>query len=368
MTFQISKENYEKSYLDSMYVISHSQNTVKSYRTRIRLFRGFLKENYNIDEYDLLDHLKTGGLDIFKILKEFVIFLDKSGKSARTIHLALSVNRGYLRHMGIKIDSDDLKQLVKVPKVVKIREIPLDKEIIVRLLRNAKPKLQLAILVAVSTGMRIGEIVNLKISDIDFSQNPVKVYLRANTTKTRQSRETFLTAEAANALKDYLKRYHKWSEGTRDPQIQDKQIFATVYRHRGPFVAESIIATLQTELRYLVRAIPDLNVKDENGRQSIHLHSFRKYFRTTVGNVVGRDFAEAIIGHGFYMDTYYQLSDEKKREMYLEVEPYLTISDFQKVESNIKQMNEKYQDLENKMTSLMNYLRLNKIEVPQNPI
>ena len=304
-----------------MYVISHSYNTVKSYKTRIRLFRRFLRESYNIDEYDLLDHLGNGRLEIFKILKEFVIFLDKTGKSPRTIRYALSVSKGYLRHMGIKISSDDLKQLVKLPKVVKIREMPLDKEIITRLLRNAKPKLHLAILVAASTGMRIGEIAQLKISDVDFNQNPVKVYLRADTTKTRQSRETFLTSESVNALKDYLKRYHKWFEGIRDPQILEKHIFATIYRHRGIFIADSIIKTLQTELREIVRAIPDLNVKDEHGRQAIHLHSFRKYFRTTVGNAVGRDFAEAIIGHGFYMDTYYQLSDEKKREMFLQAEP-----------------------------------------------
>lgn len=347
-----------------MYVISHSHNTVKSYKTRIHLFRRFLKERYNIDEYDLLDHLRNGSLEIFKILKEFVIFLDKDGKSARTIHLALSVNKGYLRHMGIKIDSDDLKQLVKVPKVVKIREMPLDKEIILRLLRNAKPKLQLTILVAVSTGMRIGEIVQLKISDIDFAQTPVKVYLRADTTKTRQARETFLTTESANALKDYLKRYHGWFEGIRDPKVLEKHVFSTVFRNRGPFIADSIIKTLQTELRELVRAIPDLNVKDENGRQSIHLHSFRKFFRTIVGNEVGRDFAEAIIGHGFYMDTYYQLSDVKKREMFLQAEPYLTMSDFVAVEKNIKTLSEKNTHLEARFEELMQYLRTSNIQVP----
>ncbi|CAD6368609.1 putative Integrase family protein [metagenome] len=361
MTFQLTIEDLEKSFLDSMYVISHSKNTVKSYKTRIHIFREFLKNHYNIDEYGLLDCLKDKKLDIIKIFKDFVIYLDKTGRSPRTIRFAISVSKGYLRQMEIKIDSEDLKQLVKLPKVVKIREIPLDKEIIARLLRNAKPKLHLTILVAASTGMRIGEIAQLKISDIDFNQNPVKVYLRANTTKTRQSRETFLTSETTNALKDYLKRYHKWFEGIKDPQILERYVFTTVYRHRGPFIADSIIKTLQTELREIVRSIPDLNVKDENGRQSIHLHSFRKFFRTIVGNAVGRDFAEAIIGHGFYMDTYYQLSDEKKKEMFLQVEPYLTMSDFQAVETNLKQMNEKYNKLEAKFENLMKYLEKNNV-------
>jgi hypothetical protein len=146
--------------------------------------------------------------------------------------------------------------------------------------------------------------------------------------------------------------------------VLDKYVFATVYRHRGSFIADSIIKTLQTELREIVRSIPDLNVKDEHGRQSIHLHSFRKYFRTTVGNAVGRDFAEAIIGHGFYMDTYYQLSDEKKREMFLQAEPYLTMSDFQAVETNIKKLSEKNTQLEEKFNGLLEYLRTNNILVP----
>ena len=43
--------------------------------------------------------------------------------------------------------------------------------------------------------------------------------------------------------------------------------------------------------------------------------------RTAVGNVCGRDFAEALIGHGFYMDTCYVLSDAQKQELYLKAEP-----------------------------------------------
>ena len=70
------------------------------------------------------------------------------------------------------------------------------------------------------------------------------------------------------------------------------------------------------------------------------------------------------MGHGFYMDTYYQLPDEKKREMYLDAESHLTISDFEAVEKNMKVLSTKYQNLENKVDDLMQYLRTNSIEVP----
>ncbi|QLH07115.1 hypothetical protein [Nitrosopumilus ureiphilus] len=47
------------------------------------------------------------------------------------------------------------------------------------------------------------------------------------------------------------------------------------------------------------------------------------------------------MGHSFYLDTYYQLPEGKKREMYLDAEPHLTISDFETVEKNIKKLSEK---------------------------
>lgn len=169
MTLQLSIENLEKSFLSSLYVISHSSQTVRSYKTAINRLRSFLKERYQIDEACLLDQIQNKKIDIYDLIKEFVIYLDQASLSPRTIKLSITVVKGYLRHIGVKIDSDDLKQLVKVPKIFKTREIPLDKGIILRLLRNAKPKLQLTILIAASTGMRIGEIASLRISDIDFS-------------------------------------------------------------------------------------------------------------------------------------------------------------------------------------------------------
>lgn len=64
------------------------------------------------------------------------------------------------------------------------------------------------------------------------------------------------------------------------------------------------------------------------------------------------------------MDTYYQLPEEEKRQMYLDAEPELTISDFKSVEKNIKKLSEKNSQLEEKFNDLLQYLRTNSIEVP----
>jgi len=83
-----------------------------------------------------------------------------------------------------------------------------------------------------------------------------------------------------------------------------------------------------------------------------------------VGNVCGRDFAEAMIGHNFYLDTYYQLPESKKRELYLLAEPYLTLSDFETVEKNIQSLSSRHEALERKIDSLMTYLNKNSIPLP----
>ena len=73
--------------------------------------------------------------------------------------------------------------------------------------------------------------------------------------------------------------------------------------------------------------------------------------------------------HTEHTDLYNQVSknmilvDEgKKYEMYLEAEPYLTISDFKIVENNFKSLSFKYVKLEKKFNDLIKYSENNSIQ------
>ena len=182
-----------KSFLDSVYVISHSNHTLLTYQTALWKFQTFLKERYSIDESALHQQVKDEKIDVYALLREFVVYQDKIGNTAKTIKSHMSGVNGYLRYIGIKINSDEYKHLVKTPRIQRMYEKPITKDMIVRLLHNSPPKLQTAVIVAVASGMRLGEMVNLKLSDIDFSSVQTRIRLRAETTKTRESRETFLT-------------------------------------------------------------------------------------------------------------------------------------------------------------------------------
>jgi len=363
-----STQQIQKQFLDSMYLISHSHKTIQTYQTALNHFKKFLELQYNCTELQIAEQIKSENIDLYVVIRDFIIYLDQKQIRPRGIHSYLSGLKGFLRHMGIKINSDDFKQLVKIPRVVKTREIPVTKEMIVRILHNSPPKLQTAILVCISSGLRIGELVQLKLSDIDFKSNPVKLNIRSEIAKGSMSRETFITSEATRALQDYLKRNFGWKENEPNLELQNTMIFGRISKVNTKdipkFSVESSKQILQVSLRNQIEKITELNIRNENGLRTIHFHALRKFFRTTVGNACGRDYAEALMGHGFYMDTYYQLPEEKKKQMYLDAESQLTISDFKAVEKNLETLSMKYAELEAKFNEFKLNSKTNSIEVP----
>lgn len=306
------------SYLDSIRVLSNSEGTVKAYRSGLNHFKSFVEPKLQCQISEAITRIKNGNPDdVYRLLNEFVVYLYKLGKKPATIKVTFASAKGFLRHNGIKIYNEDIKQQVKIPKISKHREEPLTKEILVRLLRIMPLKLQTVILMASASGMRIGELVQLRISDIDFESKPTTIYIRAETTKTRQARETFITTEASIALKDYLAGSFGWKKGESTQPMQNTVIFGRTSgkktSNQGEFKSvASAKSVLSESLRRYVSRIPELNKFNENGRKMIHFHGFRKYFRTVAGDATNRDFAEAIMGHGFYMDTYYNQSKEKE--------------------------------------------------------
>lgn len=365
--------NQTQGFLDSVYVRSHSKDSVKSYSNGLRKFEVFLGSKYDCKLETISSQINDKKIDVYELLRDFVIDQDKQDYNPTTIEVAVNAVKGYLRYCGIRIYSEDYKQVVKMPKKIKTHEDPITKELLVRLLQNVSPKLQTIILVATSSGMRIGELVQITISDIDFESNPTKIKIRAETTKTKESRETFLTQEATKSLKGYLKKYFGWEEGRPNNHISNTMIFGrtsfsnTKIRDDTKFKSHVVSAAkslLQVTLENSLKKTPDLNIRNEDGRFVIHFHGFRKFFRTTVGNAVGRDYAEALIGHSFYMDTYYNLPPDKKLEMYLDAEPFLTISDFQTVEKKITNLSSEYGQLKKEFDDLKQYLITNSIPVP----
>jgi len=160
------------TYLDRKFRTSRSFATRDCYRVCLNRFIDFLRIHYNLDLIQLLSQLKNGKAEPIDILDEYYSHLshEKKKLSNATIHLYVIVAKDFLNNQGCKIYSEDLKQRFRLPRRIQVFEEGLTKETINRLIRFANPKLATAILMICSSGMRIAELVQLKMDDIDFSK------------------------------------------------------------------------------------------------------------------------------------------------------------------------------------------------------
>jgi len=364
-----------EGFLKTVYIRSHSDDAVTTYRSSITKLQKYLKEKYKTDLDHLIPDIKNDKQDVYEFLRDFVIHLDSSGLKAATIETIIAGVKGLFRYCRIKIYNEDFKQLVPIPKRMRPVEMPMTKKILAKLLKVLSFKMQTAVIFCLASGVRIGELVQLTLDDIDFDSTPTTINIRAETTKTREARITFITEEATQILKDYLKRYYQWEEGKENSSMNGITLFGRTsmskvgIRKSDSQLKMSPLSTnrllLQKTLSDCLKKHSNLNMKVNGNRYAIHFHNFRKFNRTTVGSAVGRDFAEALIGHKFYMDTYVHTTLEEKKKLYLKAEPYLTISNFENVEKNLKIMEDRYAKLEQNVNGLMEYLRTNSIQVSE---
>jgi integrase len=301
-------------------------------------------------------------LEPLEILDEYYSFLSsyktkskRNGYSSEAINQYIRVAKDFLNHQGCKIYNEDMKLKFRLPKRVSGYQRGLTREAINRVIRFANPKLATIILIACSSGMRIGEMVQLKLSDVDLSANPTTITIRAKTTKTRETRLTHISSEATNALKDYLARYGPQGEylflrthELKDSEISDEEKYSRY-----------VVATkhnLESQLERCIKKIPELNAKNEN-QNWIHFHAFRAWFKTQVTDSHQSDFAEALMGHKSLKLVYYRQNDKTRAETYQNIEHCLIISDTEKIDQNYSQMQNDNQELRSIVDSLSRQLQ-----------
>ncbi len=229
-----TQEDKIEQFLQRKFRVSRSYCTKRTYKRSLKNFIKFVRVQYNLDLIQLLTRIESNEHDPITILDDYYSYLanyklpnsTKVGYSNASIILLEHVAKEFLNSQGCKIYQEDLKQRFRLPRRIQVYEEGLTKEKINRILRLAKPKLSAAILICCSSGMRIGELVQLKLDDIDFTKTPTSVTIRKETTKTRETRITCISSEATSALQDYLQKLTTVSEypflGKHDPTNEER--------------------------------------------------------------------------------------------------------------------------------------------------
>ncbi len=236
VSIPIKKSEVKEQFLAKKYRRSQSLSTKRLYKIPIDKLEEFLRLNHNLDLAQSIHAIKNEQLDPLDLLDDFYTFLteykrpksNKVGFSNGTIRTYITITKEFLNSNGIKIYSEDVRQRLRLPQQDDVYEEGLTKEIINRVVRASGLKLATFILLACSGGFRMGEIVQLRLSDIDFETNPTTIQIRKETTKTRQTRFTQISSEATLSLKDYLAKTFSWKQGDK----ADRYLFLLTHEEK----------------------------------------------------------------------------------------------------------------------------------------
>ncbi len=157
----------------------YSQHTYISYKTDLLSFLEFCKSEYEIDTIDQVQ---------YSIIRSWIVKLVASDISNRSINRKIASLKAYYKFL-LKIESieENPLQKHKALKVSKRIEIPFSETEMQKILtmmvfeegyEGSRDKLIIELFYA--TGMRRSELINLKVSDIDFSLKTIKILGKRN--------------------------------------------------------------------------------------------------------------------------------------------------------------------------------------------
>jgi integrase len=322
------KEFDEEDFLNQCGINSSRSKTVA--KTSITIFndwcveQGYTKERV-IEQY--LVWFNNPKPDVRKIclsLNNFVIFLTKEkilingttskAKSPKTIMLYLSFIKSYLRKVhDIKLTSEDFKDYITIPKVRKEQRRPISIIQLKQIMNNASPQRRALYYTLISSGMRLGEALSLTKKNFHFDEMPVRITLEAENTKTKESRETFISSEAVEKIRPLIEFAKEDDNFFVVSQIKTSKDLAYYVSNE-----DRVFGFLRKKLNMLEKY-------PNSSRYTVNLHSFRAYFHTKASQKHGSDYANALDGHGAYLKQYYREDPKERAKKYLELESSLLI-------------------------------------------
>ena len=205
----------------------NSKVTSLTYETGLAYFQSFLVREHGLTLETVLDSVLKGHVSVYTLLEQFVTFLTVTKSlSPNSVRQYLVGIRSYLAYYDIDIIPSKFKRKVKMPRRLLEEHEPLDVKDIRNIILNcSNRRLKIFILILASGGMRAGEALGIRMKDINFSTSPTKVHIRKEFSKTRVSRDVYISDEATKYLKDWInwkyrvRKYEKIRETERRSNI-----------------------------------------------------------------------------------------------------------------------------------------------------
>jgi len=277
------RDHLLRSFLDSLYIEKGlSKNTVSSYKNDISSFSSWCDKEH-------LDRLKITDLN----LNNYISTLFSIGLKSSSINRKISsIKHFYLFLLKKKVIKNSPADEITTPKQEKYLPTSMSEDEVESLLGSPKSSIKIErrdkamIEILYATGMRISELVNLKLTDIDFNRSVLKVFGKGS-----KERLVPYGEKAAEALRIYLEDRKK---------LDSKDVFLS---NRGTRITRG--AFWQRIKIY---------IKRENLKSSISPHTLRHAFATHLLNR-GADLrsVQILLGHSDLSTTQIYTHIAKKR-------------------------------------------------------
>jgi integrase len=267
------------------------------------------------DEY--LKEKRNHGDDLIAFIKS----MNQKHCSPQLINVNTTAVKEFMIHHRIKLDEYDLKRVKKVkpPLSAVKRKYDISHEEIRKILTHAHLTLKSIILMLVSSGARIDEILTLTLKDIELHDNYGIIYISRQNTKTKKQRYSFISQETVEVLKEYIRK-----EGKKDKD----RLFDFTYENAN-------------YMFNLALKNAGLDGRDENtNTRKISFHIFRAFFLSQLKLVISPEIPEMLAGHEGYLSQNYRNYPQKQAlEEYLKAVKMVTIQtpkELQEIESEFK--------------------------------
>jgi len=291
-------ENFEsiKRMIGELSLLTRSENTKKTYLKGISKFIEY-KQIHNLDSF--VEEVKQKQ-NQSEIVKDFAVYLAGKNLAPKSVAAWVSSLKKFFNANGLKVDAE-------LPmKIFNVHEDFLpSKEDLRKIISEVDLRIKTIITMLASSGMRIGELYNLRLGDIDFSKEIPTIRIKGLEVKERKPRITFMSKEARNFLEEYLNRRKNLGEELND---------------NSPVIAREDGKRMSYQnLQYLLEGVFKKYAKKVGKRYTLHAHCLRKWFKTQLISAgVPAPIVDRLTGHARYLAYEYELyTEDQLREWYL---------------------------------------------------
>lgn len=300
-----------------------SPATVNGYIQGIKKLGEYLQEP---SPERIIERAKAGKLDLITLINRegsgFIDWLFEKDYANKTVHTWVQGVKRWLDLNSVPLEWSK----VEMPTTSEVREkdrAPTTEELKKLMGHTTQIKDKVVILLASSSGLRIGTLLSLKWGDVDYLSYPDVIKIKVEREQGRKfgrgngrDERHFFVTWASSETREALIEYRRYREMRGEVITPDKPLIGNDRDESKPL---KLSAFGDRWYRLLKRS--GLDERSVNYHK-LHFHTLRKYFRShCIG--VEESFREQWMGHkGGYLDeSYFRAEENRHLEEYRKAMP-----------------------------------------------